>query len=311
MIAQHIKTVAHGERITAPGVYRMPMGWYHADCCAGPSISSSGLRKIELDCPAEYWDTSPYNPDRAESAEDGVEAAYFRIGRAAHTMVLEPETFAGMFVTRPAIFTDWRTKQAREWRAAQAREGFTVMDPPEMIRVQGIAKAIREHPLTRDGLWDGEIECAIIWKDAKTGLWLKARPDSLPRSARLVADLKVAASAHPLSVRRSIREFGYDMQLALVGIGLKAVLNMTIEDYALFVVGASRPHSTFLQVVSHEAIRWAQRRLRRGLDTFARCLKESRWPSYEERDGEQYSPDARTIERFEQERKAGLLPKEW
>lgn len=311
MISRHIKDIAYGQKVTEPGIYRMPMGWYHSDCCVGPSISSSGLRDIELDCPAEYWDTSPYNDNRAESGQDGVEAAYFRIGRAAHTLVLEPETFDRLFCTRPAAFSDWRTAESRKWRAAQAASGMTVLDPAEMLQVQGVAKAIREHPLTKDGLWDGEIETAIIWQDHRTGIWLKSRPDSLPRSARLVADLKVAASAHPLSVRRSIREFGYDMQLALVGIGLEAVLQMKVEDYALFVVAAKRPHGTFLQVVSHDAIHWARLRLRRALDTFARCMKENRWPSYEERDGEQYAPDARAVERFEKERKAGLLPKAW
>lgn len=311
MIAKHIRTIGYGEKITEPGVYRMPMGWYHADCCAGPSISSSGLRKIELDCPAEYWDTSPYNPDRDESAEDGVEAAYFRIGRAAHTLFLEPETFAGLFTTRPAIFKDWRTNEAKKWRADQTKSGLTVMDPHDMLKVHGVAKALREHPLTRDGFFDGELECSIIWQDRKTGVWLKSRPDSLPRSARILGDLKVLASAHPKSVRRAIRDHGYDMQLALGGIGLAAVLKMQVEDYALFAVSASRPHGTFVQPMSNDAIHWARLRLRRAVDTFARCLNEGRWPSYEDRDGEEWSYETRQVERFEKERKAGLLPKEW
>ena len=59
-----IRKIAYGEKVTEPGIYDMPINWYHDDCCDGPSVSSSGLRTIELESPEHYWAHHPANPDR-------------------------------------------------------------------------------------------------------------------------------------------------------------------------------------------------------------------------------------------------------
>ena len=159
-----VRHIKHGQKISEPGVYDMPMGWYHDDCCVGPSISSSGLRTIWQKSPLHYWYDSYMNPDRDEEDDEKVEAEALRMGRAAHALLLEPHLFGQMFTTRPPIFADWRTQKARQWRAEQQLEGKTVLDPAEFQRVHLIAKALLDEGI------DAETTNAR-WRDGKVALF--------------------------------------------------------------------------------------------------------------------------------------------
>lgn len=46
--ALEVRRIEAGEIITEPGIYDMPIRWYHDNCCDGLSVSSSGLRTIML-----------------------------------------------------------------------------------------------------------------------------------------------------------------------------------------------------------------------------------------------------------------------
>ncbi len=299
-----------GKPITEPGIYRgVGISAYHsATLCDGPSISSSGLRKIDLESPLHYWDTSPLNPNAVIS--DEFEEAHFRIGKAAHTMLLEPETFLSLFVTRPSHWDSWRTVASREWRGEQIRAGKVVLSDDELEQVTGVVASVRHHPLFKDGLFGGDIECSIVWKDSRTGVWLKARPDNLPHAAGTSVDFKCMASADPRKVAFAIRDYGYDMQAALVRDGMSA-MGVTIEDSVVFACESSRPHATHLAVIGDEAIHYARLRNRRALNTFSKCLETGYWPGYDSEDGRVFSPSSYELDTYEKQQKAGFLPTEF
>jgi hypothetical protein len=67
-----VAIVWKGQQIGTAGMYRdVPLEKYHgAGICAGPSVSSTGLRKIVNQSPAHYFDGSPYNPKPETDAEE-------------------------------------------------------------------------------------------------------------------------------------------------------------------------------------------------------------------------------------------------
>lgn len=306
-------SVARDGKITEPGLYDIPMHDYHSDCCDGPSISSGGLRKIWNWSPAHYWDTSYLNPDRDTSDDSGAadEAKGRRLGRAVHTLLLDPAEFERSFTTRPGAFDSWRTKAAREWRAEHVLAGYTVLEPAEMLLVKGMTEALRGHAIHRDGILDGAIELSMIWKDAKTGVWLKSRPDAIPISAPMFGDIKCVADARRLAVQRSMNEYAYDMQMALGSIGYETVIGREIEDFVLIFVESKRPFAVAVRPIDGERIKWAKLKLRHSIDTFARCWEEGRWPSYDADDGEKIMLSGEERTRLTILRDSGLLPKEW
>lgn len=305
-----ITAIARGEKIDRPGIYAMPMSWYHDDCCVGPSISSTGLRTIRHYSPGHYWVGSPLNPDREEK-EESEEKDAFRMGRAVHHRLLDPAEFATQYITRPTMFDSWRTKAAKEWREEQWSKGITVMSGEEMQRVVGMSDALRGHAIHRDGILDGAIELSIIWKDEKSGVWLKARPDSIPASGAMLADIKITRDARRNHFDRSVREYGYDMQMALGGIGMETVLQRAIEDYVLIPIETTPPFAVTIRPIDENRIYWARLQLRQSINTFATCLRQKEWPTYSQDDGLHIMLDEWEKTRNKEEQNSGYLPKEF
>ncbi len=124
------------DKISTPGIYDIPMDTYHGDCCVGPSVSSSGLRKIHFHCPAEYWAFSPYNK-HAFPEPDGETLAF---GRAAHCLLLGDEDFKARYAVKPKKIDGeaWNgnRKICREWIADIVSQ-CTWIDVPVFVKQMG------------------------------------------------------------------------------------------------------------------------------------------------------------------------------
>lgn len=238
-----------GRRITRPGIYAgLPIEDYHdrTDLFDGPSISSSGLRTIQREGPAAYWIGSPLNPDRVP----GPHKAHFDLGRAAHTLLLGEHDFSERYAVRPDQWSDWRTKAAKEWRDAQREAGRTVLEPRDLETIRGMAgllpwqrnmpeSGLANSELVRLGLLEGDIERSVLWRDEETGVWLRARPDVIPRASGVVADLKTIGHGTP---ERAIFEHGYHQQAALVAEGLERVAGLVVESVVFVFVQTAPPY---------------------------------------------------------------------
>lgn len=281
-----VEPVWDGKPIAEPGIYRrVPMDAYHGQLTVGPSISSSGLREIETRSPLHYWATSYLNPDRIE--DDG-DSAGMILGRAAHTLLLSEDGFRDEYVVRPESYEDdagkWKpwsgnANVCKKWLADRKDEGKTVILKSQVEAIQGIANQLVRNPVAAD-LLRGRIERSIITKDAKTGIWLKSRPDSIPRDT-IIADLKTCADASQRGTSRSILDQGYLMQMALAITSLEAV-GQPISEAVLVFVETKPPYAFNIKPLDNGDVYIAMRLNRRAINTFAECLKANDWPTYEE-----------------------------
>ena len=283
--------------IEADGAFDgVPMDAYHGrpDLCAGPSISSSGLRTISdpEKGPAHYWASSPHNPNRVPEED----AQHFRIGRAAHTLILGEEGFREQYVIRPAKWDSWRTNAAKEWRDEHVEAGFTVLEPKDLELIKGMAglqpwqrdmpdEGLMQSPLVAQGLLQGHIEKSLIWKDAETGIWLRARPDCISESSPgLIVDLKTTKGRPS----KAVWDHGYHMQGALAAEGMEKVLGWAFTSFVLVFVDVAPPHPVRIfeldpyqdgagQMVDPIGIGREQNH--RALRKFSECLETGRWPA--------------------------------
>jgi hypothetical protein len=265
-----------GGIIRAPGCFvGMSMEVYHGQPCEGPSISSSGLRTIWAESPAHFWAHSSLNKDRIEPKDNPA----FNVGRLAHKLLIEGrEGLEKDFAIRPDIWSDWRKKEAQVWRDEQLLAGKTVVTEEDLAAVTGMAESLGRHPLVKAGILDGKVERSLIWKDEETGVWLKARPDVIPNASGLVADLKTTTSVRTDALERSLGDYGYHVQAALVGMGLKATLDIAMEEFALVWVEKTAPWCVRITTLTGADIERGQMQIRAGLRTFADCLASGRWP---------------------------------
>lgn len=306
-----------GMIITEPGIYRdVPMARYHCEdgveICAGPSISSSGIRTIENESLLHYFDTSHLNPDR----EPPESKPHFSLGKAVHHLAAGEKDFREHFVVRPAEYDSWRTKKAKEWRAQAEKDGKNVLIPDDIAVIRGIAKSLENHPTIMAGILEGLIEHSIFWRRAfivegkRVVVWCKARPDVLTIAASIVVDLKTTADASAQKVRRSIADLSYHIQLGMVHDGILATTGRVLTDHILPFVETKRPYAINIKPLSPLAIEYGRRQLERGLGKFARAVGTDCWDGYEDDEVEADLP-VYLKDRLSKEAEKGLLPAPW
>jgi hypothetical protein len=290
--------VPNGQIITAPGQYDMSMDWYHSQCAAGPSVSSSGLRKIFNESPADFWAFSDLNDDRFEREETDA----FVFGRAAHSLLLGDEDFMANFAIVPASaparplpsqilsrIEGRISKSAEErfefWDPFEAQHaGKTFLSENDLDHIRHIRDALEAHPIV-PLLLEGQAEQSLIWQDERTGLWLKSRLDMLSATGDLV-DLKSTAHGDPRLILRDVNKYGLDMQLGLATMALENVIGVpfTPESYTgrsaiLVFVTKKPPYSVAPVEVSYDALHWGRLKCRHAIDTMAECIRTGHWPS--------------------------------
>lgn len=276
-----------GQKISQPGIYSgVPMDVYHGpDLCDGPSVSSSGLRRLSNESPAHYWCESPYNPNRVEQKE--TEALVF--GRAAHHLLLGEDDFNTHYIVRPLKWDSWRTGDAKKWKADQEAQGRTVLLPAQLETIRGIARSLASHPLIDAGILNGAIEQTMVWRDKDTGIWCKARPDAIPNDAGDFADLKTTADISSAGLARTIAEHGYHQQAAMIAGGWHALTGRDITSFSLVFVEKAPPFCVRVVTLRDEDLARGERQNYLALKTFADCFEKGEWPGPGSADAEYIS----------------------
>jgi hypothetical protein len=275
-----------GQKISVPGIYRnVPMEVYHSDCCAGPSISSSGIRTIEAKSLLHFFKDWYGNPNRKEPETK----AFFSVGKAVHSLSGGEEKFAEQFVVRPDEWADWKTKAARDWRAMQELDGKTVLAPADIDQIRGMVMQLAAHPTIQAGILNGLIEHSIFWFEDITldggevvRVWFKSRPDVIPIDSFMGVDLKTTTDASPLACRRAVTDYGYHIQLGMVHEGLLKVANHRLTDHVLVFIEKTDPWALNHKPIPDVDIEYGRRQLIRASRKFAQALHDNIWHGYED-----------------------------
>lgn len=271
-------TTWKGEVITRPGIYAgIPLATYHEkkDLCDGPSISSSGLRKIFAESPAHYWVHSPYNPER--KPDEPTEAMI--LGKAAHHLFLGETGFQKQYAMRPKQFDSWRTDASKLWRAEQEKKGIHVLSPSDGEAITGMARSMKADPLIKAGLLASHVERSLLWKEPKTGIWLRARPDTIPEEQPFdFADLKTTASVLDEDLEIAIGKYRYDMQAAILAMGARALFGVVdIASFAFVFIEKTEPYCISVKQLKDSAIQAAELDVMTALGVFKKCLETGNW----------------------------------
>jgi len=271
-----------GKAISKPGIYSdIPLEIYHSQkILDGPSVSSSGLRRVlEVNggSPAHFYDEWSGNPNCTEPEDK----PQFVLGRAAHFLFLEGSkrgaAFSASFAIRPDDWDSWRTQASRDWRDEQVRKGRAVLTDEQIETITGMCQRIAADPLAISAL-RGDIERSLFYKDKKTGLWIKARPDVIPNDGGDYSDLKTTTRASFPLLMHAVGQHAYHQQAAVIREASATVLGLGMRSFSLVFVEAKRPYCVRIVVLDPRDIDLGHRQNRRALDLIATCMKEDRWP---------------------------------
>jgi hypothetical protein len=270
-----------GEAISKQGIYSdIPLEIYHSQkICDGPSVSSTGLRRVlEINggSPLHFYDEWSGNPDCAEPEDKPA----FMLGRAAHFLFLEGAKRAGAFSTYFATtdeFEDYKKQAARDWRDNVIASGRTPLLARDYDALIGMAHQIATDRIAVS-LLRGDIERSIFYKDKKTGLWIKSRPDCIPTDSGDFADLKTTSRTSFPLLMNDVGNHGYHQQAAVIREASAEVLKLGMASFSLIFVESKRPYAVRVVVLDPIDIDLGHRQNRRALDLIAKCILEKRWP---------------------------------
>jgi hypothetical protein len=276
--------------ITVAGAYPdIPMDDYHrnVNLLPGPSLSSSGAKKITSQSAYHYWYDSPLNPDRPE--ED--DKPHFNVGKAAHDMLLMGTDWILKYHVLPEGFSAAASKKfayAIEDRDAAIESGIPVLRYQDAKVVHAVTKAIGANRDAINALSNGLPEMTLAWQDKETGVWLRARPDWLPNSiingapVRVVTDLKFLAQTHcrPHGFSKALFDFGYHQSAAFYDDGIEAIYGQRATNWLFIAVEKDAPHSVSVYELPQQDVERGRFQNRQAIRTFADCLAADKWPSY-------------------------------
>lgn len=259
-----------------PGIYEMSMAEYLADPCPEPSLSSHVAHALIAESPRHAAFGHPRLNPRPVAEED----EKFDIGTAAHALLLEQDEAAVVVVDAP----DWRTKAAKELRAAVRAEGRTPLLAHQHAHVCAMVTALRaqlaEHAERPEPFTDGQPERVLIWREGP--VWCRARLDWLHDDAPIIDDYKTTGDANPETWgRRQVYDLGYDLQAAFHARGLEVVTGTAMSARFRWVVQEiAPPYAMSVCALSPEAALLAEKKRRFAVQLWLACLETGRWPGY-------------------------------
>lgn len=247
---------------------------YHADPCAGPSLSSSIAILLLSQSPLHAWAAHPrLNPDyRREESEA------FDLGTAAHAYVLQGSS-AFEIIEAP----DWRTKAAKEARDQARLVGKVPMlahrwaDVKEMgfRATAALLNCEQPTPLTTA---TGAAEQTLVWREGD--VLCRARLDWLHDDHRTVDDYKTTGgSANPDEWTRSLFGMGYDVQAAFYLRGVRAVFG-TEATFRFVVQENYAPYALSVIALGPAALVLAEKKVIFALGKWRECMATGKWSGY-------------------------------
>lgn len=257
-----------------PGIHNISIEQYHS----GPGISRSGLELFRRS-PLHYWHEY-LNPEREQHVAPEVitKANALEFGNAFHTYVLEPEEFNKRYMVFDKA--DGRTKLGKEinQQAALTKGDRELIEAKAFQEIANMSRAINLSS-TAKGLIDGAVyEKSLFWIDADTGILCKVRPDIW--HSNMIVDLKTTANASPRAFSRSIHDYGYHMQCAMIHEALWSLRQQNFMNFLFVAVEKEAPYATAVYRLDEAAIVRGIEDFKKTLHELKACIDSDTWPSY-------------------------------
>jgi len=203
-------------------------------------------------------------------------------GKAAHKLILEPETFTEEFIIAPKC--DRRTSEGKKIyeQFLEECDGKEVITEEIMEKITEMAEAIK---LNEDAVkfLKGEHEKSFFWTDAETGEPCKCRPDCLAvvEGKKYIVDYKTTDSCADGAFEYSVRKYGYKFQ---AGMYREGVFQNTFDEYGFVFVAQEKkaPYASRVYVCTDGFIQEGYIQFRKAIDKYHYCKENSDWYGYAE-----------------------------
>lgn len=213
----------------------------------------------------------------------------FRIGSAAHTLVLERDKFGSRYAIKPETI-DRRTKDGKAaWAEFEAANvGKTIIEKDEVEQLNQMADAVWANPLAEQLFAAGHAE--LSWRTSgsmplqcRTD-WFSSEGCALSNGRPYIVDLKTVESLNVGdygSFERSVFNFGYHRQAGFYLPLVSELLGRAVYDFFFVAVEKVEPFGVAVYRLSDEAVTLGQDETIKDLRWLKGCMAENEWPNIE------------------------------
>lgn len=255
----------------------VPEDVYHAD---KTSVSSTGIRTALVSARAFY------RRHVLGYSKPATKAMNF--GKACHLAMLEPEKFRERYVIMPD-FGDFRSSNNRAIRDAwlfDLPKGAVVLSEEDLQKLLVMIDHVANHPIASNLIKGAVFEASGYFRDPGTGLKVRIRADILREDLSAMPDLKTCKDASRDAFSRQIWDHRYDVQLATYCLGIEQINGRPPRLPCFIAVENTEPHDVAVYPADEGMMSRGFNATRIGLERIANCIKEGRWPGYQEHGAE-------------------------
>lgn len=263
----------------AAGFHDISEREYHRDPAPAPSLSSS-IAKILLDQTPRHaalahpklnpqFDAGDRDPTR--KAEIGTAAHKVLTGKGAQIVIIDAE--------------DYKTKAAKEARAAAYAAGHAPILKPDIEAAERIHRAVRQRldaiPECLGALHQGKGEQVMLWQDTG-GIWCRGMIDWWQEDTLTAWDIKTTAGG--LSDRDIANRItgGWDVQAGLYIRGLTRLLPEQAGRFRWrwIVIEQDEPHEVRVIQADRMTLEMGDRKAAAAINKWSECIVTGDWPGY-------------------------------
>lgn len=226
------------------------------------------------------WELSTKSPAHAKHSKENPKppTPALKYGHGLHALALEPGTFKSKYIVAPGC--NKTTKSGKDiWnhflKGVNGREVIAAKDYISMLELDNAMKSQRIHRYIEQG----KAEISIVWKDKRTGLMCKARPDYVHERHAIIINLKSTMDASKGRFSRDIFKYGYYQGASFYCDGWRTLTD-NMPAYVFLAYEKNPPYLIVAYELAAKDIIAGRLAYRKGLKTYKECLKKNSWPGY-------------------------------
>ena len=222
-------------------------------------------------------------------------------GSLFDTLALNQEQFPARYAVKPETYLDAKSGETKPWNGNSTvckqwladHEDKTCVSPFDVQEAQKAVKRLYGDAIIGAFLEasDKQVWVEADWHDSATNLAIpvKCMIDAVPRYdtpfMKNVGDLKSSVSADPLRWARKVFDFKYHWQAAFnLDIYRAARPDEDRCNFCHLIQESFKPWQTGRSIMSEAFLELGRAEYRKALANYAWCLKNDRWPDYNDND---------------------------
>lgn len=244
---------------------------YHQD---RDYVSSSQLKMLIEHSPAYFY-------NRVYEAKPKPATEAMKLSTLVHHANLEGEDFIKRYVVMPKF--DGRTTVGKQSKAAWIAEnrGKISVTEEEIETLQGTYESIHKHPDASLILKGSEFERSGYYVDAATGIPCRIRFDAYDHSSRILSDIKAVRSCKREHFAYAVRDYRWDLSMAMYGQGIKEINGHGPDDYVFIAIEKEAPYEIAVYPIGKRTLEIGLSDYRRALEQLRSCRESRIYPGYQ------------------------------